>query len=134
MIQLGCYNGDLDWIIKAELLCTDVISLFSDEQSVFFYFSSKLQTDIPVRKQDVYDGAMPSAKCGHGAGISAYGNVNGTKRLECPGRGNDHAAKPGSGSLHVFLCALGNSLPNAHLPCLKRSSWLVRHRRKPVRH
>ena len=61
MILLGCTNGDHEWILKAASLCGEVIRLFSDNDSPFFYFSSSLQTDIPVRKADVYDGAIPSA-------------------------------------------------------------------------
>ena len=61
MIQLGAVTGDHSWILKAEVLCGEVVRLFSGEHAPFFYFSSSLQTDIPVRKTDVYDGALPSA-------------------------------------------------------------------------
>jgi uncharacterized protein YyaL (SSP411 family) len=61
MIQLGTVTGNHAWLLKAGTLCEEVIRLFSGEHAPFFYFSSSLQSDIPVRKTDVYDGAVPSA-------------------------------------------------------------------------
>jgi uncharacterized protein YyaL (SSP411 family) len=37
-----------------------VCSHFSEEETGFFYFTNDQQTDILVRKKEVYDGAIPS--------------------------------------------------------------------------
>jgi uncharacterized protein YyaL (SSP411 family) len=61
MIQLGIATGKHEWILKAADYCETAIRLFVNSETPFFYFSSSEQTDIPVRKTDVYDGATPSA-------------------------------------------------------------------------
>jgi uncharacterized protein YyaL (SSP411 family) len=61
LLQLASATGDEVLLLEAEKLCETVCSDFADEQGSFFYFTSSRQKDIPVRKVDVYDGAMPSA-------------------------------------------------------------------------
>ncbi len=60
MLQLASLTGDDQWIVKASALVDDVIADFAHE-ALFFYFTPARQTDIPVRKVDLYDGATPSA-------------------------------------------------------------------------
>ncbi len=61
MIQLGAATGEHEWIHHATDLSQEALHLFSDEVSPFLYLSASSQEDIPVRKADVYDGALPSA-------------------------------------------------------------------------
>jgi uncharacterized protein YyaL (SSP411 family) len=60
-LQLASLSGDNSLITDANQLTVDVLRDFSCEDDTFFYFSSAGQKDIPVRKADVYDGALPSA-------------------------------------------------------------------------
>ncbi len=61
MLQLASAKGDNSLIANAAELTEEVQRLFLHEQGSFFYFSSTLQNDIPVRKVEIYDGATPSA-------------------------------------------------------------------------
>ena len=60
-IQLQEITGDQTYLAKAKLLTEFVIEHFTDEESNFFYFTNKEQSDIVVRKLELYDGATPSA-------------------------------------------------------------------------
>ena len=60
MLQLASATGENKWIVKANELLTTVIAEFSHGDG-FFYYSPVSQKDIPVRKVDLYDGAVPSA-------------------------------------------------------------------------
>jgi uncharacterized protein YyaL (SSP411 family) len=61
MIALGAATGNHQWIVQASQLCESALHLFGEEGTPFLYLSAATQTDIPVRKSDVYDGATPSA-------------------------------------------------------------------------
>lgn len=61
MLQLASVTGKNEWIIEANTLINEAIEQYRDEAGNFFYFTSVLQKDIPVRKMDIYDGATPSA-------------------------------------------------------------------------
>ncbi len=60
MLQLASLTGEDQWIMKATGLVEEVIAEFAHEE-LYFYFTPAKQTDIPVRKLDLYDGATPSA-------------------------------------------------------------------------
>ena len=60
MIQLAAVGGNNNYIIKACSFIERILELFYDAGSGFFYFTSKSQTDLPVRKIDIQDGVMPS--------------------------------------------------------------------------
>jgi uncharacterized protein YyaL (SSP411 family) len=38
-----------------------ILQFFTDEDGLFFYFTPEFHTEVPVRKKDQYDGAMPSS-------------------------------------------------------------------------
>ncbi len=60
LLQLASLTGKDSWARKAISVMEQTISDFSHEEG-FFYFTPEGQTDIPVRKVDLYDGATPSA-------------------------------------------------------------------------
>ena len=60
MVRLGSVGGHLKWIEDAGELVSHVIHRFSHDEG-YFYFTPANQTDIPVRKVEVYDRAVPSA-------------------------------------------------------------------------
>lgn len=61
MIDLASFSGKLSWLNEAGIICEKVWRDFASEEDVFFFFTSKKQKDLPVRKIDVYDGALPSS-------------------------------------------------------------------------
>jgi uncharacterized protein YyaL (SSP411 family) len=62
LLQLSALSGDGGWLAEARRLTEHVVAHFGQEdEGVFFYFTSDQQQDIPVRKVDLYDGALPSA-------------------------------------------------------------------------
>ena len=54
-------------LLKAKNITNFVIENFSDDESVFFFFTNENQADVIIRKKEVYDGAVPS-----GNAILAY--------------------------------------------------------------
>ncbi|PUZ26854.1 hypothetical protein GA0116948_102408 [Chitinophaga costaii] len=60
MIALQEATGELQYLENAKLLTEHVIHAFSDEQHLFFYYTSAAQKDVIVRKKEIYDGAVPS--------------------------------------------------------------------------
>lgn len=61
LILLQEISSNQDYLTHASGLITFVMEHFSAEDSPFFYYTSRGQTDIIVRKVEVYDGATPSA-------------------------------------------------------------------------
>lgn len=59
MLDLASATGDDKWATEAIRLTEHVVANFSADND-FFYFTPAGQTDIPVRKVDLYDGATPS--------------------------------------------------------------------------
>ncbi|MCF8213659.1 MAG: thioredoxin domain-containing protein [Chitinophagaceae bacterium] len=53
-------TGSLEYLEKARVLMQYAIENFGDEEQLFFYYTPSFQTDILVRKKDLYDGAIPS--------------------------------------------------------------------------
>lgn len=60
LIALQEVTGDKDWLDKAFSLTTFVLQHFSDETGVYCYYTVESQSDVIVRKKEVYDGATPS--------------------------------------------------------------------------
>lgn len=60
LLQLASATGEIRWIPEAKNWLEYVLEHFQHESGSFFYFTSDLQKDIPVRKLDLYDGATPS--------------------------------------------------------------------------
>jgi len=61
MLQLASASGDNSYITEASKWLNVCMKDFVHESGNFFYFTSSVQGDIPVRKVDIYDGALPSA-------------------------------------------------------------------------
>ncbi len=60
LIYLYEITADITWMENAKELAVIVEEDFSDEQGLFFYYTGKNQTDVLLRKKEVYDGAVPS--------------------------------------------------------------------------
>ena len=61
MILLQEVNGNTSLLQQALEITEYVIKYYSDEQDIFFYFTPDFHVEVPVRKKDFYDGAMPSS-------------------------------------------------------------------------
>ena len=59
-IHLQEATGDSSYLLKAKALTAYVQEHFWDSESGFFFFTPNYQSDVVVRKKDIYDGAMPS--------------------------------------------------------------------------
>jgi uncharacterized protein len=59
-IHLQEVTGDAGYLLKAKGLAELVISDYGDESGAMFYYTPEGQTDIIVRKKEIYDGATPS--------------------------------------------------------------------------
>jgi uncharacterized protein YyaL (SSP411 family) len=59
-IQLQQVSGNLNYLHRANALTHYVIEHFGEKETGLFYFTHQHQSDIIVRKKEVYDGATPS--------------------------------------------------------------------------
>ena len=59
-IYLQEITGEADYLNKALQITEWVLDNFQEESTGFFYFTGKTQTDVVIRKKEVYDGAVPS--------------------------------------------------------------------------
>ena len=60
-IHLQEITSNQDYLTTARQVLDYVLSHYTDEQNLFFYYTHKDHKDLMVRKVDVYDGATPSA-------------------------------------------------------------------------
>ena len=59
-IYLQEITGNSDYLVKAKEITHLVIDHFMDNESGYFFYTHQHQTDVIVRKKEVYDGATPS--------------------------------------------------------------------------
>jgi len=60
LIQLQEITGDTNYLEKAKMITEHVLEKFNDSATIFFFYTNTNQTDVIVRKKEVYDGAQPS--------------------------------------------------------------------------
>lgn len=60
LLQLHTITANTDWLLTAKKYAALVVDLFSDDESILFYYTPNFQQDVIVRKMDTYDGATPS--------------------------------------------------------------------------
>jgi len=60
LLELQEITGDSSYLEEARELLLQVINHFGDEATGFFFFTHKEQTDLILRKKEIYDGATPS--------------------------------------------------------------------------
>lgn len=53
-------TGNVQYLKKAKALTEQILVNFGDTETAFFFYTSENQSDIIVRKKEVYDGATPS--------------------------------------------------------------------------
>ena len=60
LIQIQEITSNSNYLLQAKELAAYTIAQFSEDTISHFYYTQKDQTDIIVRKKEVYDGAIPS--------------------------------------------------------------------------
>jgi uncharacterized protein len=60
LLELQEVTGDTGYLTEARAILLEVIDHFSEAETGFFYFTHDGQTDLILRKKEVYDGAIPS--------------------------------------------------------------------------
>ena len=60
LIQFQEITGETVYLEKAKLITERVLETFNDPTTDFFFYTNTNQTDVIVRKKEVYDGAQPS--------------------------------------------------------------------------
>lgn len=60
MLEVYELTFDAAWIRKAADLCERVLADFFDSESNLYYFTAQQQADIPLRRIDIMDNAIPS--------------------------------------------------------------------------
>jgi uncharacterized protein YyaL (SSP411 family) len=59
-IHLQQISGDASYLLKAKEITELVMMHFREESSGYFFYTHQHQTDVILRKKEVYDGALPS--------------------------------------------------------------------------
>lgn len=60
MLYLQEITADTDWLLRAEKIAGHVVDNFSEEGTDLLCYTQKGQTDVIMRKREIYDGAVPS--------------------------------------------------------------------------
>lgn len=60
LIDLQEVTGERMWLDRAASITETVIEKFEEESTEFFYYTKIDQSDVIVRKKEMYDGAVPS--------------------------------------------------------------------------
>ena len=59
-IRLQEVTGNGAYLLSAKKMVDKVVANFADNETSFFWYTGSTQTDIIIRKKEVYDGAVPS--------------------------------------------------------------------------
>jgi uncharacterized protein YyaL (SSP411 family) len=60
LIHLQEITGDPGWLTKAKEITALVQLNFREDETGFFFYTSAAQSDVILRKKEVYDGAVPA--------------------------------------------------------------------------
>ncbi|MDQ3290986.1 MAG: thioredoxin domain-containing protein, partial [Bacteroidota bacterium] len=60
LIELAQCTTNYAYLYKAKAITEEVLKGFADLESPFFFYTHVAQTDILLRKKEIYDGATPS--------------------------------------------------------------------------
>lgn len=74
-IHLQEITGNGEYLHKARDITDVVFQSFADIATGFFYFTSAAQTDVIVRKKEIYDGATPSGNSTMASNLMYLGKI-----------------------------------------------------------
>lgn len=70
-------TGDESWLVKADEIANSMISRFYDEENHAFAFTESNQSDLLVRKKDLFDNVTPSANSSAIVALHHLGKLTG---------------------------------------------------------
>jgi len=77
LIQLQIVSGNLHWLEKAGEIAEYVNAHFMEPETGFYFYTHDAQTDVILRKKEVYDGATPSGNAVMASNLLHLGVVYG---------------------------------------------------------
>lgn len=80
LIELAQVTADYSYLDKAAALTEATLKNYADAEGPFFFYTAQGQTDILLRKKEIYDGATPS-----GNSVMAYNLYRLSVLLDKPG-------------------------------------------------
>ncbi len=60
LLEVHELQGDTHWLEQARKLTQQTLTHFDDPETGLFYYTSDAQSDLPARKRELYDSAVPS--------------------------------------------------------------------------
>ncbi len=114
LIQLQTVSGDLHWLEKAGEITEYVHAHFIESSTGFYFYTHDAQTDVIVRKKEVYDGATPSGNAVMAGNLLHLGVVYGNGQYLSLGKQTCLSLLPAitkhPGSFGVWASVLLNQL------------------------
>jgi hypothetical protein len=80
LIQLQTVSGDFHWLEKAGEITDYVNDHFMESNTGFYFYTHDAQTDVILRKKEVYDGATPSGNAVMASNLFHLGVVYGNDK------------------------------------------------------
>lgn len=80
LIQLQMVSGDFQWLEKAGEITDYVNDHFMESDTGFYFYTNDAQTDVILRKKEVYDGATPSGNAVMASNLFHLGVVYGSDK------------------------------------------------------
>jgi uncharacterized protein YyaL (SSP411 family) len=80
LIQLQMVSGDFQWLEKAGEITDYVNDHFMESDTGFYFYTHDAQTDVILRKKEVYDGATPSGNAVMASNLFHLGVVYGSDK------------------------------------------------------
>jgi uncharacterized protein YyaL (SSP411 family) len=75
LLQLQEITSNSDYLLKAKAFMEAAIDQFGEEETGYFYFTAAGQTDVVVRKKEIYDGAVPSGNAVMAVNLQHLGTI-----------------------------------------------------------
>ena len=114
LIQLQTVSGDLHWLEKAGAITSYVNDHFIESSTGFYFYTHDAQTDVILRKKEVYDGATPSGNAVMACNLMHLGVVYGNDQYLSLGKQTCLSLLPAitkhPGSFGVWASVLLNQL------------------------
>lgn len=108
LLNLQEITGETFWLQKAKEIAEYTIENFSDSDNVFFFYTKLKQSDVIVRKKEVYDGAVPSGNSVMANNLLRlsvlFDNYAWSQRTQKMVAGLDKAITPHPSSFANWLC------------------------------
>lgn len=105
MIEMAQASGIESYLLDAVRLTEKVLSGFASEEGPLLYYTSEIQTDLPYRKPETYDGVTPSSNAVFAESVYLLGLLS--ARTEWMERGREMLASQKSAAIRYpgsFAC------------------------------